>query len=404
VCGGYAVIDLPAIGAPTLVGRTDGPDLASPVEYQGYALVAAFEAGMRVIDNLSAAAPELLDAMLPVREVGAIASYRRTVGVIDTTTFALPEEPDRNTLRVLQRSSGGHLAEASSYAPEGEMWALTAGEGFIAAAMYDEASEFHSVEVLDVTDPSMPQRGSRLGAEISIEYDTFKPHLDSASNLMYLSLKDSDDILIHRVTAGTARQVGTHRPGGEMLDFAAASADLLAVAVRQGDTDRIELVDTRDAASPQIVGFVALPGPADEVLSLDADGDQLGILVRESGAPGGPAVYSIAVDLSDPTDPSLIADGLPGGAWVVLGAGILHTQLDPEPWAPHRQRHVAVDLDDPANWLGFEHIGPLDVEANRVDADGRHFNVSRDGRLEVSTYGVCTSVLENDQSRSSAAD
>jgi hypothetical protein len=42
----------------------------------------------------------------------------------------------------------------------------------------------------------------------------------------------------------------------------------------------------------------------------------------------------------------------------------------------------------------------LDVGANRVDADGRYFNVSRDGRLEVYDYGVCGPVAVVPLSRS----
>lgn len=404
VCGGYAVIDVPAIGAPTLAGRTDGPKLASPVSYRGFALAAAFKAGMRIIDTSSAAEPQLLDAVLPARAAGAIAGARFAVGVIDTTTLAPPEEPGRNTLRVLDRSTGGQLEEVSSYAPEGEMWAVTAADDFIAVAMYDEVSDFHSVEVIDVTDLRMPRRGSRIGAEISIEYDTSKPHLDSASNMMYFSLRNSDDILIHRVTAGAARQVGRYRPEAEMLDFAAASTDLLAVAVRSGDTDRIELVDTRDPSSPLIASTFDLPAPADEVLSLDGDGSQLGILVRDSDGPGGPAVYSIAVDAADPANPSLIADGLPGSAWVALGGGILHTQGDPEPWSPHIQRHIAIDLDDPSHWMDVENIGPLDVKANRVDANRRSFNVSRDGRVEEYSYGICLPAPAGEPDRSAAEE
>jgi hypothetical protein len=401
-CGGYAMISLPGVGPPRLVGRTDAPDLVSPVGYGGFVLAAAFEAGVRIIDTTSPAEPQLLDAMVPAREVAGIASSRLAVGVVDTTTFGPLGAPARNTLRVLERAPNGRLEEVDSYAPEAEIWALTAGESFIAAAMYDEVTGAHSVEIIDITDPRAARRGSRLGAEVSIEFDTLTPHLDAVANMLYFSLRDSDDVVLHRVTAGRSRQVGIYRPGGQMVDFAAASTDLLAVAVRQGSTDWIEIVDTLEAASPQVVGTFVLPEPADEVLSLDAAGRRLGILVRDPDGSGGPSTYSIAVDATDATIPSLLGDRLPGSAWVALGAGILHTQADPEPWAPYRQRHVAIDLDDPSRWMSFEHIGPLDVEAARVDANGRYFNVSRDGRLEVYDYGTCAPIPVAIRSRSVA--
>lgn len=403
VCGGYAVISLPAVGAPALVGRMDGPGMASPVGYGDNALTAGLEAGLRVIDLGSPAEPELLDAMLPIREVGGMASAGPLVAVIDTTTFLLPQEPDRNTLRVVKRSPDGSLGEVSSYSPEGEIWAVEAGDGFVAAAIYDEAIEFHSVEVLDVTDPSMPVVGTRLGAEISVEHETLQPHFESLGNRLYFSHKDENEILIHEVAAGTASQLSAYLPGGQLVDFAVPSKDVLAVAVRMGETNWIEVVDTRDPSSPFVAGAFAIPEPADAALMLDAEGRRVAVLCRDlDGFEGRPYTYSMIVDVSDPSNPTLALDNLLGGDWLALGVGILHTQAYTQPWSPQIQRHSPIELTDPDNWFSFDNIGPLDVPANRVDADGRYFNVSRNGRLEVYDYGVCGPVAAVPFSRSYA--
>jgi len=389
VCGGYAVISLPAVGAPALEGRMDGPKMASPVGYEGAAVVAGLKAGLRVVDLGSAAEPLLLDVMLPARDVGGMSSAGPLVAVIDTTTFLLPQDPDRNMLRVVERSPDGSLEEVSSYSPAGKIWAVEAGGRFVATALWDEDIGFHSVEVLDLTDPSMPVLGTRYGAEISVNYETLKPHLESIENRLYFSHKDEDEVLIHEITAGEARQVAAYLPGGELIDFAVASKDVLAVAVRTSGSDWIEIVDTRDPTSPFVAGTFAIQEPADVALMLDAEGRRVAVLCEDLDGSEGAYTYSMVVDVSDPANPTLALDYLLGGDWLALGAGILHTQAYTQPWSPQLQRHTPIELTDPEHWFGFDNIGPLDVAANRVDADGRYFNVSRDGRLEVYDYGVC---------------
>jgi hypothetical protein len=123
-------------------------------------------------------------------------------------------------------------------------------------------------------------------------------------------------------------------------------------------------------------------------VSLDAEGTQVAILCRASDGWEGPYRYTILVDISDPTNPfQVVADDLPPTRWVAMGSQMLHGVVDL--WFPPTIRHHAFDLTDPAEVTELENLGWLDVQRNRVDADGNFFTVSR-GRLEVHHYGICT--------------
>ena len=113
---------------------------------------------------------------------------------------------------------------------------MAATGNYAAAAIYDQVTDFHSVEVIDVADPVAPQIGTRLGARVSVEHQTNAPHLRMHDDRLYLSLQDSNDILIYDVSpGGVVRQVGTHSPGAELVQFAVSSRDVMAVAVREGE-------------------------------------------------------------------------------------------------------------------------------------------------------------------------
>jgi len=350
-------------------------------------VAAAFEEGMRVVDLAGLTNPAVLDVVLPAREVGAIASADRLVHVVDVTDLSPSEDPDRNTLKVLARSPDGGLFEAAAYGPEGAIWALAGDGEFVAAAIWDEGLEFHSVEVVDVSDPATPVIGSRLGARISINFVTDAPHLAMFDDRMVLSLHDSNQILIYELSeGGRATQVGDYTPGAEMLGFSVASRDVLVVAVRDGDTGWIEVVDTRVPSSSVLAATYDLPEPADAPLAVEAEGDRFAVLVRDFEGFNGPYNYAIAVDVTDPANPTLAINDLPGGMWIALGAGLLHTVADSYP--PSGLRHFATSVTDPPNAVEAETLGYLDIPRDRVDADGRYFCLSR-SRLESHRYGGC---------------
>ena len=210
VCGGYALINILAPRSPDVVGRVDGPKMTSPAPHAGHVVAAALDAGLRVVDLRGLTNPVVLDVVLPAREAGAIASADRFVHVVDVTSLADPADPKRNVLRVLERSPDGSLAETASYAPEGEIWALAATGNYVAAAIYDEAIDFHSVEVIDVADPTAPRIGTRLGARLSVEYATDAAHLRMHDDRLYLSLHDSNDDPDLRCLSGRGGEAGRH--------------------------------------------------------------------------------------------------------------------------------------------------------------------------------------------------
>ena len=135
ICGGYALVDCFRPRSPDLLGRVDGPLMASPAPHAGHVMAAAFEAGLRVVDLQGQTDPVILDVVLPEREAGAIAFAGPLVHVVDVTSLAAPEEPDRNTLVVLERKQDGGLIEMSSYAPRGAIWALAGDGDYVAAAI-----------------------------------------------------------------------------------------------------------------------------------------------------------------------------------------------------------------------------------------------------------------------------
>ena len=387
VCGGYALINALAPRSPNVVGRLDGPKMMSPAPHAGHVMAAAFQAGMRVVDLRGLTDPAMLDVVLPAREVGAIASADRLVHVVDVTSLAAPEDPDRNTLKVLMRSADGSIAETAAYGPEGAIWALAADGNYVAAAFYDEETEFHSVEIIDVSDPAAPEIGYRLGARLSQDYETYTPHLRMHDDRLYLSLKDSNEILIYELSeGGVATQVGDYSPGAEMLHFAVASRDVMAVAVRDGDTGWIEIVDTRVPSSSVVAGIFDLPEPADVPVTVEAEGHRVAVLCKDFDGFNGPYNYSILVDIADPFNPTLALDLLPGGWWIALGAGVLHTIGDTYP--PSGVMHTAMSVTNPPDVGEADTLGYLEIYRDRVDADGPYFCLSRN-RLEVHRYGNC---------------
>jgi hypothetical protein len=164
------------------------------------------------------------------------------------------------------------------------------------------------------------------------------------------------------------------------------SRDLLAVAVRDGDTGWIELVDTHVPSSPVLASIFELPPPGDLPVTVKAEDGRVAVLVRDFDGFNGPYTFSILIDAADPFHPVLAMDGLPGGEWIALGDGLLHTiSITYPPTAP---RHIAVDVSDPPVGEEVESVGYLDVSGSRVDADGRYFCLSRT-RLESYLYGDC---------------
>lgn len=387
-CGGYALIQLHSAGAPVVLGSFEGPSLSRPTPYQGHLVAAAFKAGLRVVDLQGLSNPVLLDAVLPLREAGVFASADRLVHVVDVTTLADPEDPKRNTLEILRRSLDGGLHEAASYGPAGAIWALAADGDYVAAAIYNDVTEFHSVEVIDASEPAAPVIGSRLGARVSQDPDTLDAHLALRDDRLLLSLADSNRVLIYELSeGGRATQVGTYIPDAELVNFAVPSRDLMAVALRDGDTGWIELVDTRVPSSPVAASIFDLPAPGDVPVAVEAEGSRIAVLIRDFDGFNGPYTYSILIDATAPANPVLAMDGLPGGDWIALGAGLLHTIGDTYP--PSGSRHYAVDVTDPPDEGEAENLGFLDVPRNRADADGTYFCLSRT-RLEVFRYGDCS--------------
>jgi hypothetical protein len=387
VCGGYALVNARAPQDPIIVGQVETPEIIRPVPYSGYVVAAAFEAGMRVVDLQGLTDPILLDAVLPAREVGAIASAQDLMHVVDVTSLLDPEDPDRNALKVLRRSADGGLFEAAAYEPRGAIWALVADGDYVAAAMYDEEREFNSIEVLDVSDPASPVVGSRIGAVLSMEYETLMPNFRMRDDRMVFSLEGSDDVLIYELSeGGRATQVGTYTPSGTLVHFAVPSRDLMVVAVRQGNTGWVEIVDTSDPSEAEMAARYDLPPPADFPLSIESDGSWMAVLTQASDGWEGPYNYATLVDLSDPAEPATVADKLPGNRWLAIGGGILHGVTD-VPFPPSIE-HTALRVMDPTGSPQGESLGWLDVARNRVDADGGFFCVARD-RLEVHRYGQC---------------
>ena len=389
VCGGYGVVNCFTPRNPNLLGRVDGPLMAGPAPSSGHVYAAAYKAGLRVIDLQWLNAPVILDAALPERVAGATAFAGPLVHVVDITSLAAPEDPDRNTLEVLERRSDGSLVEVASYAPRGAIWALAGDGAFAAAAIYDEEIGFNSLEVIDVADPTTPVMGTRFGAVLSVEPETIEPHLRMEGTRLYFSLESSDDVLIYEIApGGRATQVGEVEVDGELVNFAAPSEDVLVAAVRQGDTGWMNVVDISDPSAPVLAARYDLPAPADFAVSLDADGSQVAILCRASDGWEGPYRYAILVDISDPTSPfQVVAEDLPPTRWVAMGSGILHGVVDL--WIPPTIRHHAFDVTDPGAVTELENLGWLDIHRDRVDADGNFLTVSR-GRLEVHHYGICT--------------
>jgi len=387
ICGGYALINILAPRSPNVVGRVDGPKMISPVPHSGHVMAAALDAGLRVVDLQGVTNPALLDVVIPAREVGAVASADRFAHVVDVTSLSHPADPERNILRVLERSPDGSLAETASYGPEGAIWALAATGNYVAAAIYDEGTEFHSVEVIDVADPAAPVIGTRLGARVSVTYETDVAHLRMHDDRLYLSLEDSDAILIYEVSpGGVVRQVGTVSPGEEMVHFAISSRDVMAVAVRDGDTGWIEIVDTRVPSLPVVAAVFDLPEPADVAMTVEAEGSRVAVLCRELGGSVGPFNFAILVDVSNPFDPNLAIDRLTGGNWIAITSGVLHTIGPGAPGFP--SLHYARDLTNPPDSPPAESLGFLEISRDRVDADGPYFCLSRN-RLEVHRYGGC---------------
>jgi len=387
VCGGYALINALAPRSPVVVGRLDGPKLTSPAPYAGHVMAAAFKAGMRVVDLRGLTNPAMLDVVLPAREVGAIASADRLMHVVDVTDLSDATDPARNNLKVLMRSSNGSLSEVASYGPEGAIWALAGDGDYVAAAIYDEETEFHSVEVIDVSDPMVPEIGTRLGAELSQDIETYVPHLAMQDDRLYLSLDGSNRILIHELSeGGRATQVGDYLPGAELLNFAVPSRDVMAVAVRDGDTGWIEVVDTRVPSSSVLAGVFELPEPADVPVSVEAEGHRIAVLCQDFDGWNGPYNYSITVDIVDPSNPTLEMDALTGGWWIALGAGVLHTLSDTYP--PSGVFHTAMNVTNPPDVGEADSLGFLEIYRDRVDAGGPYFCLSRN-RLEVYRYGHC---------------
>ena len=387
VCGGYALINILAPRSPNVVGRVDGPKMISPVPHAGHVTAAAFTAGLRVVDLRGLTNPAVLDVVLPARQAGAIASADRFAHVVDVTSLADPTDPERNVLRVLERSPDGALTETAAYGPEGAIWALAAAGNYAAAAIYDEESEFHSVEIVDVADPTTPVIGTRLGARVSVETETYAPHLRMHDNRLYLSLENSNDILIYELSpGGVARQVGDYSPGAEMLHFAISSKDVMSVAVRDGDTGWIEVVDTRVPSSSVAASVFELPDPADVPVTVEAERTRVAVLCRDFDHFVGPYNLSIVVDVSDPAHPVLTLNSLVGGWWIAITSGVLHTIGDNIP--PVGTQHFATDVTNPPDSGPAESLGRLEIYRDRVDADGPYFCLSRN-RLEVHHYGAC---------------
>jgi len=387
-CGGYALIELRGAAAPPIVlGSFEGSALSQPVAYHVFVVAAAFKAGLRVVDLNVLTSPVLLDVVLPVREAGVVASAGRLVHVVDVTSLADPVDPKRNTLEILRRPPIGDLEETASYGPAGVIWALAADGDYVAAAIYNDVTEFHSVEVIDASDPEAPVIGTRLGARVSQDFETLDTHLVVQDDRLLLSLADTDRIFIYELSeGGRATQVGTYIPGAELVNFAVPSRDLMAVAVRNGDTGWIEVVDTRVPSSTVLASVFELPPPGGVPLTVEAEGNRIAVLVRDFGSFIGPYTFSILIDATDPTHPALAMDGLPGGEWIALGGGLLHSIGDTYP--PSGVRHTVIDVTHPPDVDEAENLGFLDVLRNRVDADGRYFCVSR-YRLESYLYGDC---------------
>jgi len=390
ICGGYALVNCVAPRSPNLVGRVDGPEMASPAPHAGHVVAAAYQAGLRVVDLQGLTDPVILDVVLPEREAGAIAFTGPLVHVVDVTSLAAPEEPDRNTLEVLERKQDGGLVEMSSYAPRGAIWALAGDGDYVAAAIYDEEIEFNSLEVIDVADPSAPVMGTRFGAAVSVEIDTMEPHLRMEGNRLFFSLADSDDILIYEISpGGLASQVGDVTADGQLVNFAVPSEDVLVAAVRQGETGWVDVFDISDPSASVATARFDLPAPADFAVSLDAEGSRVAVLIQASDGIEGPYNYTILVDISDPTHPfQSVAEDLPPSRWVAMGSSVLHGVVDY--WFPPTIHHTALEMTDPGEVTEIENLGWLDVYRNRVDTDGPYLSVSR-GRLEVHRYGICPS-------------
>ncbi|MEE4273530.1 MAG: hypothetical protein V2I67_17785 [Thermoanaerobaculales bacterium] len=384
VCGGYALVEVPVPGAPKLLARMDGPWLAAPVAHEGVVVAAGHRGGLRVVDPGTGDDPMLLDVMVPAREVGPFASAGRLVHAVDTTSFLDAADPDRNRLAVLEKQPGGALAERGSYSPEGEIWAVAGDNSHVAVAMYDEATEFHTVEVLDVNDPASPVRGSRIGAEISMEHATDEPHLRSYGDRLYFSLADSDEVLIHEVARGWANEEGRWSPAAEMVNFVPLSEDLLVVAVRDGDTGWIDVVDTSDLPGVTVTASYRIPAAEGFPVTLDGDGALVAVLCEFPDSFPGAARLTMLLDVSDPANPVRVGDTYPPGGWVAVGDGLLHGVHTTMPTGGDLQ-HLVIDLTDAPDWEPFESIGPLDAGRNRVQADGSSFCVSR-GRLEIYDY------------------
>lgn len=362
--------------------------MASPAPHAGHVMAAGFEAGLRVVDLAGLTDPVVLDFAIPQRAAGAVAYSGPLVHVVNETSLADPEDPDRNTLEVLEQGQGGNLVEMSSYAPSGAIWALAGDGDYVVAAIYDEEIEFNSVEVIDVSDPSTPVMGTRLGAVLSVETDTMEPHLRMKGNRLYISLESSDDILIYEIAeGGRATQVGKASVDGELVNFAPPSDDVLVAAVRQGGTGWVNVIDVSTPSAPVLAARFDLPLPAEFAVSLDAEGSRMAVLAQANDGPEGPYNYATLVDITEPSNPVLLADKLAANRWVAMGSVILHGVVDR--WFPPTNSHHALDVTDPGNVTEAENLGALDVYRNRVDRDGSAFAVSLLGRLEVHFYGIC---------------
>ncbi len=389
VCGGYVLIDISAPTRPVIVGHLDGPEIGRPSAFGGVAVAPGSRAGLRVVDLGQPAAPQLLEVIIPERVAGPVASAGTLVHVVDTTDLGEPTAPDRNTLRVLRRGPDGALGELGAYRPEGAIWALAGAGDAVAAAVYDEATEFHSVEVVDVADPRRPSRGSRLGARLSVEDATGAPHLAMKGERMALSLEGSDRVLVYEIRAGgRAVQVGDYLPTGDLVSLALVTPELIAVAVRQGEHGWVELVDAAEPPAVHAVGTFFPPAPADLAVSLDGEGARLAVLVHDLDGGVVPSPSTILVDVADPSAPALVSDDLPGGEWVGLGGGYLHTVGDTVP--PSGARHTAVNVAGAPDWSEAPSLGSLDIDRRRVDVDGPYLVVGN-GRLESHRWGVCGS-------------
>lgn len=391
VCGGYALVNALAPTSPVVAGRTDGPLMLRPAPHNGHVVTASFRAGLRVVDLAGISNPTVLDVTLPARDAGAFSLAGDLIYVVDETDLSDPEDPDRNRLVILQRGPHGELEEVSVAAPEGAIWAVAADGEWAAMAVFDEAAMFDSVEIIDASTPSAPVVGVPLGAALSLSHETFKPHLEVVDGRMVLSLDGSDDVLLYDLTGGGgAVQVGTVRPRGELVDVALASRSLLAVAVQEDDIGWIDLVDTSDPAAPTVVSTVAMPSPTMLPLMVEADGDWLAFLVAEFDTWNPPASMAYVVDASDPAHPIVELSPV-AGPWIVLGGGLLHTEIHTYP--PSQPWHGVVDATSLPGVVEGESAGSMEAFRWEVDADGALFAVAM-GRLDVHHYGICRTIAD----------